>query len=218
MAKARLIITPTEPIVYTAAHEFDARTAIIQGLADYIEGLSFDAQGGRHVAIRRTFASWAEPEDEARYPAAYISSPGEGSYDASRLTPSVDHTERLAQPDGRYVVHVSEFVAALALEVWANDPKERMYLAMMLEDSLCPLDYRYGLLLELPYFYGLRASYEPTSSRYQDSSEDSMKRYRVVTFSLTASVPMVRLRAYADGRARAIVTAGENVVLSTDDC
>jgi hypothetical protein len=213
-----LVTDPNAPIIYTANRETDARTSLTRGLAEYLEGLTTNAQGGRQIQLRRVYSSWAEPEDEARYPAAYVSSPGEGQYDASRFTPTVDHTERIAQPDGRYVVHLAEFVATLAVEVWANDPQERMQLAAAIEDAFNPLDYRYGMLLDLPHYYGLRADYAVQSMRYQDTEVDAMRRYRLAIFTLTASVPVVRLRAYAEGRPRAIVDVSDSsVILSVSD-
>ncbi len=48
----------------------------------------------------------------------------------------------------------------LTLDVYTSDPVERSVLTAGLEDAMNPVDWRYGFFLDLPYYFGARASYD----------------------------------------------------------
>lgn len=176
---------------YTTNRETDARTALTRGLREYLEQLQIDVPGGRQLAFRQVFSSWAEPEDNAEYPSAVVYTPVDGRYDASKFTPGVSRRSEL--PDGSFLMATSEMALDLTIEIWCTDPEERVGLMMLMEDALSPLDYRHGLLLELPHYHNERATYEMVSMRYEDTEIDAMRRYRKAVIIMRGSVPVVRV-------------------------
>jgi len=145
------------------------------------------ADGGREVRFSKILEVYAEPEVPSTYPAAIIYASQPGEYDADAFTP-----QTIVLDSGLVLRSVSEYVQPIDLEVWATDPKERMVLAMLLEDQLNPVEWMTGLLLELPHYFNSRASYEVNNMAYLDSSEDSQRRWRKAAFSITARVTQYR--------------------------
>jgi hypothetical protein len=192
----RLITKADDLREFTATQETDARTALTRGLAEYVSGLEWLESGGRYFKFERVFSSWAEPEDEALYPSAVVRADGQGEYLDSKLTPAVQGNRKLALPDGRYVVSSCEYMLDIVLEARTTDPEARAAITAMLERELSPVDWRYGLLLELPHYFNQRASFEPRGSTYLDAEDKSLQRLRIVTFALRACVPLTRLSTF----------------------
>lgn len=195
-SRARLISDPTTPMIYTAQRSVDSRTAVTRGLAEYLEDSIFvNAEGGRQIHFKKVYDHWAEWEDNATFPSACIYATSPGIYDASRFTPGVDHKERIAEPDGRYVVALADLAIDLNLEIWCTDVHERMELVNACEVGLNPLDHMYGINLELPYYYNMRCIYELKSILYIDSEEEAKRRHRKALMIVSAQLPIVRLKS-----------------------
>jgi len=189
----RLITRADDLRSFTANQETDARTALTRGLAEYLSTLEWQDYGGRFLRLERVFDTWPEAEEEAVYPSACVRAEGSGEYGDSKLTPMVQSDNQLGAPDNRYVVSPCEFGIDLVIELRAADPEARSSLCSMLELGLSPLDWRYGILLELPHYFNQRASYEMKSMSYTDGSEVAMQRLRGADFMLRANVPVTRL-------------------------
>jgi hypothetical protein len=197
MNKARLITSPGQPVAYTADRETDARTALARGLAEYLAMLVFDAPAGRELRFDKVLDTWAEPEDGAKYPRAVVQGVGIGVYDASSLTPGQPtKRNKLPAPDGRYLISACSFVQDLSVEVWTNDPPARRTIVGGLESAFNPVDFMFGFLLELPFYFNERATYSLKDMAYQDSEQDAMRRYRKAVFTITGEVPVVNLFSY----------------------
>lgn len=189
------------PQVFTAVQECDARLAICRGLAEYIEGISFQSPGGRLVRFTSVHEEYAEPEDDARYPSAAILLQGSGTYDASRsMVPSQDEMERLPQPDGRSLIVMCDYVQNLNVEVVSTDPLERSGLVMALERAFMPSASKFSFALNLPFYFGVRAVYALQELNIDDSSDNVMQRVRKANFTLQATVPLVQLFSFPDLR------------------
>lgn len=191
---------------FTANQETDARTALTRGLKEYLFQLSYEDPGGRSVRFERVFETWAEPEDEAVYPAAAVSTAADGAYEDPRTTPSIPSDQRLRLPDGRYFVSASDYAVDMQIEVRTTDPEARVALCAMLERDLNPVDWRYGFVLVMPHYFNQRGVYELIGSSYQDGETPSQQRLRIATFSIRARVPLTRLRAYPTAQLRPRVT------------
>lgn len=198
----RLIDRPNIPSSPTANRETDVRTALTRGLAEYVGQLTYDADGGRFLVFQKVFQTWAEPEDEADYPSAAVYANGPGDYDAARFTPSVSQANRVSLPDGRYLVSPCEYVLDIFLDVWATDPAQRLSLTAMLEDALSPVDWRYGLLLELPHYFNERASYELLTGGYADDAVAAQQRVRRSQMTIRARVSVSRLATFPQAQIR----------------
>jgi hypothetical protein len=197
-----LITRANEKTDFTAQQDTDARTSLTRGLAEYLSQLEYEDAGGRALRFERVFDVWSEPEDEGVYPSAWVGSVGDGVYEDPRTTPSVPSDQRLTLPDGRYLVSACDYVIDLQIEMRCTDPEARKALCAMLERDLNPVDWRYGFVLVLPHYFNQRGVYELKGSGYQDSEGDAQQRMRKATFSLTARVPLTRLRAYPKAQPR----------------
>lgn len=198
--RAFLVTPRTPPIVHNANQECDARLAICRGLAEYIADLKFNADGGRLVKFQQVHEEFAEPEEQAKYPAAKIGLRGPGVYEARSLTPSIDPSERVPQPDGRYLIVPCDFVTSIGVEVWANDPEERSAMICALERAFVPNFNKFGFDLQLPYYFNSRATYAMQELAVDDDGEVAMKRLRIATFTLQARVPFITLFSFPDAR------------------
>lgn len=185
-----LITRPSQQQVLTGNRETDARTALKRGLKNYLESLSFTAFGGREVSFNKVFDVWADHEEKAVFPSAIVHSVGEGTYDAAGLTPSID--SKCVTNDGAFLVKWAEYALNLRLEIWANDPEERIALMMMLEDALNPVDWMAGAKIELPHYHNQFAIYELKSSLFPDSETNVLSRTRLAYLTVTGQVSVVR--------------------------
>jgi hypothetical protein len=153
--------------------------------------------------------TWADPEEFAEYPSAAVYSTAAGTYDASKLTPHPDPSLRIGQPDGRFLIEMSEFSIQVTVELWTTDPKERSSLVAALEDAFSPVEWMYGFRLALPHYFGAHATYELLSSTYSDSAGQALERYRLASFVLQANVAALRLKALPEAKLKARVEVEE---------
>lgn len=198
--RATLVDVPGSRPVYTGLRQCDSRTAVARGLAQYLASLQIGWRAGRPLRFQQAVEVWSSPASFSKYPSAAVMIPSDVEYDASSFVPKLDPA--LKTPDGQYVVKTSEAVCSVSLEIWATDEEERDGLSAMLEDALAPLDWMYGFLLDLPFYFGARAKYAPASVQYLDSDEDAVRRFRRAVHTLKARVPVLRLASYQPGRLR----------------
>lgn len=185
-----LVREPNQRVELTAYRETDVHTAMARGLAEYLGQQSIDI-GGRKLSLT-TYTTWAEPENQASYPAAAIGA-GPGVYDRN-LTPFI--TQTLAGRER--LVSVTEFSQELRIDLWATDPKERSYLTAMVEEALNPVEWMYGFRLILPFYHGTTAVYELLTSEYLDNSDDAMAKYRRTNFTVRGTTTAYRLLNFPD--------------------
>ncbi len=196
------VLRNNTPPVITNRHETDARTALARGLAMYLRGLEFDGGAGRILAFgNRVFDSYADPEVQAAFPSALVSSDTPGTYDASRLTPG-EPVDRVQAFEGNAIYATSEFVMDMVIDIWATEPRSRMALVAGMEQALSPTDWMYGLRLDLPFYFGARAGYELQSVQYIDSEESATRRYRRASMVVSGRVPVYRFAAKPLARPR----------------
>jgi len=196
------VLRPDVPPTITNRHETDARTALTRGLAMYLRGLEFDGGAGRILAFgNRVFESYADPEVQAAFPSALVSSDTPGTYDASRLTPG-EPVDRAQTNEGNALISTSEFVLDMVIDIWATEARSRVALVAGMEHALSPTDWMYGLRLDLPYYFGARAGYELQSVQYVDSEESATRRYRRASMVVSGRVPVYRFAAMQVARPR----------------
>lgn len=194
---ARLITEPDEPIHYSVTRETDARTALTRGLAEYASQLVIDGAGGREFIFNRVYSSWAEPEEDAAYPMAAVYAEGPGEYEASKLTPALQRSVAVDTESDPittvYLIQPCEMMLSMVLDIWATDPQMRQNLVAMMEEALNPVEWRYGMLVELPFYFNERATYEMMSMSYLDAGDTSQQRVRRARITVTGRVPITRL-------------------------
>lgn len=193
---ARLITEPDEPVQYSVNRETDARTALTRGLADYLSGLEITGAAGREFLFNRVYSTWAEPEDEAIYPMAAVYATGAGEYEASKLTPAL---QRVVSIDTDvplqtiYLIQPCELAVDLIIDIWGTDPDMRQNLVAMLEEALNPVEWRYGMLLELPFYFNERGTYEMLRMEYEDGEDTAQQRVRKAKVTVRGRVSVTRL-------------------------
>lgn len=178
---------------YTANQECDCRTALTRGVAAYIAPLSILMPGGRELRFKQVLGEWSEAEMPSKFPSAVVYAVGSGTYDADAFTPRINEQNKLAAPDGRYMMRFAEFVLEMQVAVWCTDSAERMGLVALLEQAFNPTSFMYGFRLDLPWYFNARASFELKGLEYRDSEEDAMKRRRIAVFTLEGRVPLMRV-------------------------
>lgn len=189
---ASLMREPNYKQELTPYRETDVHTAMARGLAEYLAQQSIDI-GGRKLSLT-TYTTWAEPESQVSYPAAAISA-GPGTYDRN-LSPNMGPK----MVDDQRLISVTEFSQELAIDLWATDPKERLYLVAMIEEALNPVEWMYGFRLQLPFYHNATAVYELLTSQYQDSSDDAMANYRRAAFSVRGTTTVYRLLTFPEAK------------------
>lgn len=191
-----LVTEPEQPQHYTVNRETDARTAMTLGLAEYISTLEITGAGGRLFSFNRVYAAWAEPEDEAFYPMACVHTDSPGEYEASKLVPALQRVVSINTNEPKaaiYLIQPTEMSLDMMIDVWTTDPQMRQNIVAMLEEAMNPVEWRYGVLLELPFYFNERASYEMTSLEYNDSQDEAQQRMRKARMHVRGRVPVTRL-------------------------
>jgi len=200
---------PEYELQLTAFRETDAHTAMARGLSEYLGQQTIEV-GGRKLQLK-AYTTWAEPEDVVTYPAVAIAAES-GIYDRS-FTPSYEST---IDRDVRLMAF-AEFQQNLIVDLWATDPRERSYLCAMVEESLNPVDWMYGMRLMLPFYHNAVATYEMLSSQYFDSSDDAMAKYRRAQFTVRANMTTYRLLRFPDTVTRFELEVGDSTGLDDND-
>jgi len=185
--ETELVVDPNYAIDFTGRRETDCWGALARGLAEYVSQLRMDWPGGSSVRLLEVFEGWAEPETFSTYPSAAVYSESPGVYDADSFS-----TIREVLPDGRSLQRVSEFNQSYMLDVWCTQPHERTALVAMLEDSFDPVDWMAGFRLRLPHYHNAVGTYLAESVTIADSASNAGRRWRLASFSITASVPQIR--------------------------
>lgn len=205
--KTQLVPVPAPPETLSSNQETDARLALTRGLAEYLEPLTYEAVGGRTVRFKAVYPEYAEPEEQASYPKAWVQLRGSGVYEPRSFNPTIDINERLAAPDGRYLVVMSDFVQDVGVEVWANNLADRAALCIALERAFCPSVDMFGFVLEFPHYFNARGTYALKELFVEDEEGDGVRRYRKATFVLSARVPVVVPVALPDAAPQVLVEA-----------
>lgn len=213
-SRSKLVAASGTKHTFTTVRTTDSRTAVCRGLAEYLSSIVVNAPGGRQHRFNHVYQTYAEPDDNAQYPSAWVYTESPAMFDASRFTPGIASKDRTS--DGQYLMQTADLVADLTVEMWCTDPKERSELTHGMEIALNPVDWMYGFILELPHYYNQRAVYSLLSMQFVDGEEDAMRRYRLAQFVVNAQLPVIQLRRYPDMKPRVRLDAiGPDVIVET---
>lgn len=205
----RLIVSPRDKRVPTRQRSTDATTALTRGLAEYIASLQPVDFEGRYIPIAKVFDSWAEPEDEADYPSiACYTNGNPGQYEAQSMSPLVNPNR---YPDGSYEVSSRTLSVDVKVELWATDPEQRQAIIQALEDAFEPVDWMGGFRLELPHYYGQRATFDGAEVTYMGDTLEANQRFVNAVITMHASVPVTRVLPFAQAtvKARTVTTSSD---------
>ena len=186
--KTLLLTEPAYAEAYSANRETDARTAVLRGLREYIDGLSYNAPGGTRMRFIQVGDAFPEVEQTAKYPAAYIYTDEPGVYDGAAFTPQL-----YTLPDGRTLQMSAEFTQNITIDLWCTNAPERMGLLAMLEDAFDPVEWMSGFRLRLPHYFNAVATFLKTTVTAVDSTENANRRWRLASLNLMATMPQIRM-------------------------
>lgn len=189
MLRARVITRSDDSQMLTFVRDTDTRDALAEGLKQYLEDLSITWTGGREIKFVEVQKSWAQPEDPAVYPSAAVVADDPATYEAAEMTPVLTQVDDDTQ---RYIQFTSELHQNFDLVIWATDPHERAGLVTMVQDAMNPADFMTGLRLELPQYFGLRATYETLTIHYDDDASSAQRRWRRAIMTISANVPVAK--------------------------
>ena len=185
--RSRVILDPDDRQVLTFIRYVDARTALARGLKEYFEQGAIDWINGRRLAFANVLQTWAEPETPAQFPSLVILGSAEAAYEESGARRSSEIT-KVEDGTNRYVRFSSELTQTFDLQIWTSDPTARSGLVALIEDMLEPTDFMAGLRLELPYYFGVRASYEKIGLSYVDDESDAQRRWKLAVIHLHGTI------------------------------
>lgn len=190
----------------------DAHTAITRGLASYFAAQALVDVSGREHRLAHAFDTYAEPEEEAKYPYLAVYGLGAGDYEALGFTPAMlSRCPLVTRGDrGKYIYATHELSLPVIAEVWAEDAGDRTMMAAMIEQASVPALFTSGLRLVLPFYFNQTASYELVGVEYADSAQDDVRRYRKLRVRYRTNLSVTRSMDAGKARvqARGTVTQG----------
>lgn len=184
--RARLIASSSDEQRLTNVRREAAGDALLRGLREYLEPAAINWNGAL-LRWARTGTRWGSTEEgwvPEQLPALIVVAPEPMEYDATNMSP------RPVRVEGTdlWLRRSSEIQARLQLQVWARSDTERGGLVALVQDMLEPNDWMTGTRLELPYYFGARATYEKLDITYLDAVADPMP-WRRADIAVLASVP-----------------------------
>lgn len=214
-----VVMDPRSRPLYTLTQETDARTALTRGLKEYLQGVSAATITGRDVRFKSALDQWADPEITASWPALAVYADGPGIYEDSQFSVDASNGELLPDDPGtsrvtkNYLIKTSELAVNVTVDVWCSDRGERTALVAALESALNPVDFMYGVRLNLPHYHGVRGRFELTQQVYEDDENTAKQRIRHAMLVVKGQVPVVVVRKLPLGSPRPVLDAGDSVVL-----
>lgn len=196
---SNLITDRTSRIVYTANRECSCIRAPVVALASYIEELAAAQSDAQYTQLRSVIPFKSEPENQADYPSACVFPDGDAEYEEEPLGQYTD--EEMIVGDTA-LIFTGELSQMLTVHLWANEEAQRDLFLMMLEDGLFPVEWMPGFHLDMPNYYGARATYLPRQVTVEDSDQDNIRRYRKLIWRVQVRSP--RLRAFKIPRIRPV--------------
>jgi hypothetical protein len=192
---------------YSKSACMDVRDACAMALARVIQSIDVVIAGNR-IKFNHVFDEWPTFEDKYDPPAACVAAPPEWTYDDSGSAPRLleDTVESVntgtADPPSYGLYKTAEMIDSFGLEIRAGSTAMRSLLKLAIEDSfqtrnvtMDPSGSKYGLLLDLPEYWGLTARASLLRGSNSDSEDSAMRNQRSATFIISMQAPKVQLGA-----------------------
>ena len=192
---------------YSKSACMDVRDACAMALARVIQGIDVVIAGNR-VKFTHVFDEWPTFEDKYDPPAACVVAPPEWTYDDSGSAPRLleDTVESIdtgtADPPSYGLHKTAEMIDNFGLKIRAGSAAMRSLLKLAIEDSfqtrnvtMDPGGSKYGLLVDLPEYWGLTARVSLLRGANSDSEDAAIRNQREATFVISMQAPKVQLGA-----------------------
>lgn len=177
---------------FSLKRECSASRAPVRALADYLTTVRFGSNTGTIDKFRFVRDGKADPEDLAKYPAACVYVEGEVKYGAEDGSLEPVYTEDLKDNHAKLFL-AGEVQSTLLIHSWTNEDEHRETVLSALEDALSPVEWMSGFQLDMPHYYGCRASYQLMSMTFEDQMDDLQRRYRKCSALVMCRSPYARV-------------------------
>lgn len=186
---------------YSRKHILSLRAAMAFALTDKLRNTGFSTPGGGLTYLNEVYPEWPDPEDNFVTPAATIM-PGTAVYEDAGMTPTLlqETWEPYGQP-GWGLYKTSELVVPYTIQIRCPTSAERDVIVAGVEDMWVDdevlMDHqegaRYGILIDLPQYWGVTATFTLMSMETLDNEDAAMRNHREATFSIMGRAPAVKL-------------------------
>lgn len=187
---------------YSRKQTLDVRSAMATAIARKLRDSVFPRGSGGSIKFAEVFESW--PSYEQRYvPPSACVLPTPTLYDAARLTPTL--LEDTWEPPGDVgfgLYQLADIEVEFEINIRAASSAERSDIIAGLEQAWVAdgilMDQvagaRYGILLEMPEYWGLCAGFSLVSARTLDDEDKAMREHREAVLSVKGVASQVTLR------------------------
>lgn len=186
---------------YSRKQRRSLRFALAGALQQLLVDTDFYTPDGTITHLSQVFDEWPSPEDNYTTPAACVL-PGQGTYEDAGYTPTLleETWEPKGQP-GLGLYKTAELVVPYEIQVRAPTGAERDVIIMGLEDLWVAkgvlMDHaqgaRYGILIDMPDYWGVTASFSLMYVRTMDDPDAAMRNHREAVVGVTARADHVKL-------------------------
>lgn len=193
---------------YSRTRTNSVRQAMAAALAESMREAQFQDQLGRAVRFARVYDAWPTHTDRLVVPAACVL-PNPTRFSESQLTPSL--LRETWEPEGQAgfgLYKVAEVEADFEVEVRAPTSAERDVVLSGMEDLWTASDSRgvelsgfqpgltqprYGIVCELPGYWGLCGAFWLQGSRPLDNEQSAIREHWSAICTIRGLAPAVRL-------------------------
>ena len=190
------------PSTFSRKQTLDLRSAMVAAIAKRLKAAVFPTKsGGPTVKFAQVFEHW--PDYTQKYVATTAAvMPAQWPYDAARLTPSL--IEETWEPRGKVGLGLYALADISAdFEIYLRSPSdfersvfiaglEQLWVAdEVLMDPVAGA--RYGVVIEMPEYWGVCAGFALKSVRVLDDENKAMREHREAIVTLTGQATQVKL-------------------------
>jgi hypothetical protein len=171
----------------------DVESAAVDRLATWLGELIFQRSNSvEQFQFHRVFKEWPEGAQAFKgYPTACIQVQGEGEGDDGAELAPVALPEQVR---GFTLFLVKTMTIPLTLDLWCKHPVELEDVERMLEQEMAPDEETGSLLLPMPRYWGQLARFAWLRQRRWKDAEAGTKNDSRLTWSLEATVPVLRAK------------------------
>ena len=192
---------------YSKSACMDVRDACAAALARVIAGIDRIIVG-QHVKFNHVFDEWPRQEDKYDPPAACVMPPPEWEYADSGQVHLLENTVETTtdvvagEPPSFGLYKTAEMLDDFGLSIRCGSSAQRSMLKLVVEEAfqtrnvtMDPNGAKYGLLVDLPEYWGLTARVTLQKGANTDSADAAARNEREASFIVRMQAPKVQLGA-----------------------
>lgn len=187
---------------FSRKQSLDLETAMARAIVNFLSAQAYPGAAGIGlIRFAQVFEEWPGSNDEFVSPGVCVLPDGELAYGPSHPTPRLlEDTWENPGEAGFGLYELSEASMAFQVVVRAPTGPERNALKAGIEQLfvdpqvlMVPTGARYGVLANMPEYFGLNCRLSLGSSRKLDGADNAMKNINEAQFVIRAEAPHVRV-------------------------